>query len=153
MAADEGRVEVVTEVAFQYRVSDSGCGRITGADGWQDGTDAAWSEPIFACGGKGLGKGGAPYADARKSAATDGLTRAAWMIGGGQGLSGPGPPAAASIQAGAVPAVVYDPSAIFRRRRSTSTGSGSGRWAASSSSTRAVARSASDSAPRATQVS
>jgi len=70
-------------VAFQRRVPDCGWGRITGADGWQDGTDAAWSEPIFAGGGKGLGKGGAPCTDARKSAVTDGLTRAAWTIGGG----------------------------------------------------------------------
>ena len=82
---NDGRPEVVTEVAFQYRLADdaAGCGRVTWADGWQYGTDGAWSEPIFACGGKGLGRGGAPYTDARKSAVTDGLTKAASMIGVG----------------------------------------------------------------------
>jgi hypothetical protein len=40
-----------------------------------------WSEPIFACGGKSLGKGGAVFTDAWKSAVTDGLTKAASMIG------------------------------------------------------------------------
>ena len=44
------------------------------------GSNHDWSEPIFACGGKGLGKGGAVFTDARKSAATDGLTKAASMI-------------------------------------------------------------------------
>ena len=83
--SDDGRLEVVTEVAFQYRLPDeqTGCGRVTWASGWQYGTDQGWSEPIFACGGKGLGRGGAPYTDSRKSAVTDGLTKAASMIGVG----------------------------------------------------------------------
>jgi hypothetical protein len=74
---------VVTEVAFQYRLADeeAGCGRVTWANGWQYGTDHGWSEPILACGGKGLGRGGTPYTDARKSAVTDGLTKAASMTG------------------------------------------------------------------------
>ena len=84
VGTDEGRLEVVTEVAVQYRTSnDSGCGRVSWTDGWEYGGDLSWSEPILACGGKGLGKGGAPYTDARKSAVTDGLTKAASMIGVG----------------------------------------------------------------------
>jgi hypothetical protein len=83
--SDDGRLEVVTEVALQYRPPDegSGCGRVTWNNGWQYGSDDGWSEPIFACGGKSLGRGGAPYTDARKSAVTDGLTKAASMIGVG----------------------------------------------------------------------
>ena len=80
---DNGRLEVVTEVALQYRVPDGGCGRVTWTDTWEYSGDPQWSEPIFACGGKGLGKGGARYTDARKSAVTDGLTKAASMIGVG----------------------------------------------------------------------
>ena len=85
---DDGRLEVVTEVALQYRLPDdsAGCGRVTWADGWRYGTGEAWSEPILACGGKGLGRGGAPYTDARKSAVTDGLTKAASMIGVGHNV-------------------------------------------------------------------
>ena len=45
-----------------------------------------WSEPIFACGGKTVGKGGAAFTDARKSAVTDGLTKAASMIGVGHAV-------------------------------------------------------------------
>jgi hypothetical protein len=83
---DNGRLEVVTEVAFQYRLADeeAGCGRVTWADDWQYDTGHGWSEPILACGGKGPGRGGAPYTDARKSAVTDGLTKAASMIGVGR---------------------------------------------------------------------
>jgi hypothetical protein len=82
--SDDGRLEVVTEVAFQYRVTEEPrCGRIIWNNSWQCGSDDGWSEPIFACGGKGLGRGGAPYTDARKSAVTDGLTKAASMIGVG----------------------------------------------------------------------
>ena len=80
---DNGRLEVITEVALQYRVTDSGGGRVTWTDGWGYAGDPVWSEPIFACGGKGLGKGGAAYTDARKSAVTDGLTKAASMLGVG----------------------------------------------------------------------
>lgn len=89
-----GGVEVITEVAFQYRLADiqegtHGCPPIEWCPltkGWSchdASAAAAWSEPIFACGGKLVVKGGAPYTDARKSAVTDGLTKAASMLGVG----------------------------------------------------------------------
>jgi len=89
-----GGVEVITEVALQYRLADvqegtHGCPPIEWCPltkGWSchDASAAAtWSEPIFACGGKLVVKGGAPYTDARKSAVTDGLTKAASMLGVG----------------------------------------------------------------------
>jgi hypothetical protein len=91
LTTDNGWVEIVTEVALQY------CFRATndcaGSDKvlW-DAQTKDWSfrkgasnhdcsEPILACGGSGPGRGGAPYTDARKSAVTDGLTKAASMIG------------------------------------------------------------------------
>jgi len=90
---DSGRVEFVTEVALQYRFKASngctGCDQVmwdTQANNWAfrtGGSNHDWSEPIFACGGHGLGKGSAPLTDARKSAVTDGLTKAASMIGVG----------------------------------------------------------------------
>jgi hypothetical protein len=88
---DTGRVEVVTEVAFQYRLSatndSTGCAPVmwdAQASGWAfRGDTDCWSEPIFACGGKAPGKGSAAITDARKSAVTDGLTKAASMIGVG----------------------------------------------------------------------
>jgi hypothetical protein len=89
-----GRVEIVAEVAFQYRFKPTndcvGCDPVmwnAGAGDWAFHTGASnkdWSEPIFTCGGKSLGKGGAVITDARKSAVTDGLTKAASMIGVGQ---------------------------------------------------------------------
>jgi hypothetical protein len=88
-----GRVEVVTEVAFQYRFHATndcvGCDPVVWdaqTGDWAFRTGASnhdWSEPILACGGKSLGKGGAVITDARKSAVTDGLTKAASMIGVG----------------------------------------------------------------------
>ena len=68
---ESGRAETTTEFALQYRLYDEGtaCGRITWSNGWQVGTDLGWSEPILSCGGKDLGGGGAPYTDARDSAA------------------------------------------------------------------------------------
>jgi hypothetical protein len=91
MTTDSGYVEITTEVALQYRLpatSDSmSCDKVmwdAQADGWSFRNGAAspgWSEPILACSGKGLGPGGAPFTDARKSAVTDGLTKAASMIG------------------------------------------------------------------------
>jgi hypothetical protein len=88
-----GRVEIVTEVAFQYRFKATndctGCDPVmwnAQAGDWAFRNGASnhdWSEPIFACGGKSLGKGGAVITDARKSAVTDGLTKAASMIGVG----------------------------------------------------------------------
>jgi hypothetical protein len=90
---DNGRAEIVTEVALQYRFPATndctGCDQVVWdaqANDWtfrDGGSNHNWSEPIFACGGKSLGKGGAPFTDARKSAVTDGLTRAASMRGVG----------------------------------------------------------------------
>jgi hypothetical protein len=88
---DTRRVEIVTEVAFQYRFPATtdgiGCAPITWdaqASGWAfRGETGVWNEPILACGGKSVGKGGAAVTDARKSAVTDGLTKAASMIGVG----------------------------------------------------------------------
>jgi hypothetical protein len=88
---DDGRLEIVTETAFQYRFAATndcaGCDKIawdTQTGNWTfRASNHDWSEPIFACGGKGLGRGGAPYTDARKSAVTDGITKAASMIGVG----------------------------------------------------------------------
>ena len=88
---DNGRTEIITEVAFQYRFKATndctGCDRIvwnaqTG-DWDHRNSNHDWSEPIFAAGGKSVGKGGAPFTDARKSAVTDGLTKAASVIGVG----------------------------------------------------------------------
>ena len=83
-----GRTEIVTEVAFQYRfVPTSDCvgtGPVDWNAGWvvrNSELSTAWSEPILACGGKSVGKGGSAFTDARKSAVTDGLTKAASMIG------------------------------------------------------------------------
>lgn len=88
-----GSQEIITEVAFQYRLNGiqdgaSGCPpaewcALTHGWGWRENSPANWSEPIFACGGKGVVKGGAPHTDARKSAVTDGLTKAASMLGVG----------------------------------------------------------------------
>ena len=83
-----GRTEIVTEVALQYRfVPTSDCvgtGPVDWRAGWVIRTSeisTSWSEPILACGGKSVGKGGSAFTDARKSAVTDGLTKAASMIG------------------------------------------------------------------------
>ena len=82
------RTEILTEIALQYRVADSeqrGCPPVEWRDGWRPDHDRerVWSEPIYATGGRSLGRGNAPYTDARKSAVTDGLTKAASMIGVG----------------------------------------------------------------------
>jgi hypothetical protein len=88
-----GRIEVVTEVAFQYRFHATN--ECVGAEpvmwnaqagDWAFRNGASnhdWSEPIFACGGHAVGKGGVALTDARKSSVTDGLTKAASMIGVG----------------------------------------------------------------------
>jgi hypothetical protein len=93
LTTDNGWVEVVTEVALQYRFNSTndcaGCDKVlwdAQTNDWSFRKGASnndWSEPIFACGGKGPGKGGAPFTDARKSAVTDGLTKAASVIGVG----------------------------------------------------------------------
>jgi len=90
---DNGRAEIVTEVTLQYRFPATndcvGCDQVVWdaqVNDWafrNGSSNHDWSEPIFACGGKSLGKGGAVFTDARKSAVTDGLTKAASMIGVG----------------------------------------------------------------------
>lgn len=88
-----GGLEVLTEVAFQFRLQANEesshscppiewCGATGSWSGRQD-APAVWSEPIFACGGKLVTKGGAPFTDAHKSAVTDGLTKAVSMLGVG----------------------------------------------------------------------
>ena len=82
-------MEVVTEVALQYRHQEGGTQPVNWeGKGWAHRTDASqeWCEPIFACGGHAVGRGAAPHTDARKSAVTDGLTKAASMIGIGHGV-------------------------------------------------------------------
>lgn len=70
---DNGQVEAVTKVAFQYRFPANndcaGCEQViwhAQADRWvfrNGGLNHDWNEPIFACGGK----GGVSVSDARKS--------------------------------------------------------------------------------------
>ena len=76
-----GRTEIVTEVALQYRfVPTSDCvgtGSVDWRTGWAIRTSeisTSRSEPILACGGKSVGKGGAALSGARKSAAWSGWT-------------------------------------------------------------------------------
>ena len=93
VCTDNGKNEIVTEVALQYRFPATndcpGCDPVVWdaqANDWtfrNHDSNQNWSEPIFACGGKLVGKGSAPITDARKSAVTDGLTKAASMIGVG----------------------------------------------------------------------
>jgi hypothetical protein len=74
---------------LQYRLDgEKGCPRaewcaLTHDWNWNEGSPATWSEPIFACDGKAVVKGGAPHTDARKSAVTDGLTKATSILGAG----------------------------------------------------------------------
>ena len=93
VCTDNGKTEIVTEVALQYRFPATndcpGCDPIVWdaqANDWtfrNHDSNQNWSEPIFTSGGKLVGKGSAPLTDARKSAVTDGLTKAASMIGVG----------------------------------------------------------------------
>ena len=80
------RTEILTEVALQYRVSDDeqrGCSPVEWRDSWylEHDRGRVWSEPLYAVGGHCLGQGSVPYTDARKSAVTNGLTKAASMLG------------------------------------------------------------------------
>jgi hypothetical protein len=89
--AGNGRVEVVTEVAFQYRFHATndcaGCDPVmwnAEVGDWVFRTGASnhdWSEPIFACGGHAIGKGSVPATDGRKSSTTDALTKAVSLLG------------------------------------------------------------------------
>ena len=100
-----GRTEIVTEVALQYRfVPTSDCvgtGPVDWSAGWvvrSSEISTSWSEPILACDGKSMSEGGAAITDTGKPAAswrvTGGLTKAASMIGIGcqvvKGLVRPG---------------------------------------------------------------
>jgi len=88
---NNGKTEIVTEVAFQYRFHATndcvGCDQVVWdaqANAWafrNGGSNHDWSEPIFTCGGKQVVR--ERITDARKSAVTDGLTKAASMIGVG----------------------------------------------------------------------
>lgn len=79
--------EVLTEVALQFKVAEGGYSAVlwdAQVNRWisiEEG--AVWSLPIFAPGGRKPGRGTAPITDARKGAITDGLTKAASMIGVG----------------------------------------------------------------------
>ena len=78
--------EVLTEVALQFHVDEGVNPVIWDAQthGWsviQD--NSSWSWPIFSPGGRRPNKGNTPMTDARKGAITDGLTKAASMIGVG----------------------------------------------------------------------
>ena len=85
----DGRVEILTEVALQYRFKATndctGCDKVVWETQTGDWAFCAsnhdWSEPICACGGRSLGKGSVAFTDARKSAVTDGLTKAASLLG------------------------------------------------------------------------
>jgi hypothetical protein len=84
VTTDKGHVEVVTEVALQYRHQEGGTHPVSwDGSGWAHRTEGTqdWCEPILACGGHAVGRGAVPNTDARKSAVTDGLTKAASMLG------------------------------------------------------------------------
>jgi hypothetical protein len=80
METSGGSDEVMTEIAVQFYVGDGGYGfaRWEGM-GWTYPETGDWSAPIFSAGGKHVVKG--RFTDARKSAITDGLTKAASMLG------------------------------------------------------------------------
>jgi hypothetical protein len=79
--------EIVTELALQYAAEGSTAGALMWDARHGDWTflpgSTGWSSPVFAVGGRKMGKGGVPFTDARKSAVTDGLTKAASMLGVG----------------------------------------------------------------------
>lgn len=79
--------EVITEVALQFQVTECGGSAVvwdSQSHGWAFVPDSTgWSWPILSPGGRRPGKGTAPLTDARKGAVTDGLTKAASMIGVG----------------------------------------------------------------------
>ena len=80
-------MRATTLVALQFNVTGGGVNPVVWdaqVHGWafvQDGE--AWSWPIFSPGGRRPNKGNTPLTDARKGAITDGLTKAASMIGVG----------------------------------------------------------------------
>jgi hypothetical protein len=81
-----GRDEVMTEIALQYKVDGEGVGPVVWDNEfrmWRFPETGTWSTPVFAVGGNGVGKGMVPVTDARKSAVTNGIGKAASMIGVG----------------------------------------------------------------------
>ncbi len=76
--------EVVIELALQYRVEE-GVGAVNYIEGagWVYNEGSCWSEPVYAFGGKTPVGRASAQTDARKSAVTDGLTKAASMVGVG----------------------------------------------------------------------
>lgn len=77
--------EVVVQVALQYRVPENGVGAVEWYENmWVYNDDKSWSYPVYAFGGKTPMGRATAQTDARKSALTDGLTKAASMIGVGQ---------------------------------------------------------------------
>lgn len=88
--------ELVVEVALQYRIADGLVAEFSPPVVWDNVAKqwttvgeqpTVWSEPVFAFGGKMIfGKGSAPVTDSHKSAVTDGLTKAAAMIGVAQSV-------------------------------------------------------------------
>jgi len=80
--------EVITEVALQYRLDEGGTypyywDTVTEAFVPDREAEAIWSEPILDSGGNQIGKGGVPMSDARKSALSGALSKAASRIGVG----------------------------------------------------------------------
>ena len=76
--------EVCTEIALQTFVDPNGSGAVEWDNmigHWRTVEGTTWSAPIFSPGGKSIIKG--RLTDARKSAITDGITKAASMIGVG----------------------------------------------------------------------
>lgn len=88
-AAGGDRLELTTEIALQFTMGETGnCPPAVWDKVEKTWTYPAieadsWSYPIKAYGGNSVGRGGVPYTDACKSAITDGLTKAASMIGVG----------------------------------------------------------------------
>ena len=121
--------EVLTEVALQFRVAEGGCDPVVWdaeTRGWVFTADSgAWSWPIYAPGGRRPGKGTAPITDARKGAITDGLTKAASMVGVGhevfKGLVRTGQPAQKAPERAATPRMPEQSSANGNRAQNGST--------------------------------
>lgn len=75
--------ELGLELVLQYAVDGGGPAYYYEEGKWV-GRGNGWSEPIYAFGGKKIGRNGmSPYTDTRKSAVTDALTKAASVLGVG----------------------------------------------------------------------
>ena len=83
--------EVLVEVALQYRIEgeEGSLPVIWSKDiGWYGDAygERVWSEPAFGVGGNQIGTGGVPVSDARKSAVSNGIGKAASILGVGQSM-------------------------------------------------------------------